>query len=193
MQLGDFSSVAAGSTLDVAVANRSTFINTGTINEGTGSTLDVTGKGTFENDSTLNVQGSNATIDTPLTGTGTANIEIGIDTHAAQLTLGNSVSAGETVNVLGTTLLLSDTPEFLGQINFASPPPPPGIGLEEVILQGIPSTSANYDGSILSVFSGPDLVASLRVATPDHLTVTSSGGNRFITPDAPTALALPVS
>ena len=189
MQLGDFSSVAAGSTLDVAVANRSTFINTGTINEGTGSTFDVTGKGTFENDSTLNVQGSNATIDTPLTGTGTANIEIGIDTHAAQLTLGNSVSAGETVNVLGTALLLSDAPEFLGQINLASPPPP--FGLEEVILQGVASTSSSYDGSTLSVFNGPNLVASLRIATPDHLTVTSSGGNTFITPDAPNALVLP--
>ena len=86
VQLGDFSSVVEGSTLDVAVAHRSKFINTGTINEGTGSTLDVAGKGAFDNDGTLNIQGSNATIDTPLTGTGTVNIEIGINTHEAQLT-----------------------------------------------------------------------------------------------------------
>ena len=192
VQLGDFSSVVAGSTLDIDIANRhSTFINIGTINEGTGSTFDVTGKGAFENDGTLNVVGSNATIDTPITGTGTINIEIGINTHEAQLTLGNSVSAGETVNVLGTALLLSDAPEFLGQINLASPPPP--FGLEEVTLQGVASTSASYDGSTLSVFNGPNLVASLRIATPDHLTVTSSGGNTFITPGAPAALALPVS
>jgi len=190
VQLGDFSSVVAGSTLDIDIANHhSTFINTGTINEGTGSTFDVTGKGAFENDGTLNVVGSNATIDTPITGTGTINIEIGINTHEAQLTLGNSVSAGETVNVLGTALLLSDAPEFLGQINLASPPPP--FGLEEVTLQGVASTSASYDGSTLSVFNGPNLVASLKIATPDHLTVTSSGGNTFITPDAPTALVLP--
>jgi hypothetical protein len=104
------------------------------------------------------------------------------------LTLGSSVGAGETVNVLGTALLLSDTPEFLGQINLASPPPP--FGLEQVILQGVTSTSASYDGSTLSVFDGPDLVASLRVATPDNLAVTSSGGNTFIT-DVPTALVLP--
>jgi hypothetical protein len=189
VQLGDFSSVVAGSTLDVTVANRSTFINTGTINEGTGSTLDVTGRGTFENDGTFNVQGSEATIDTPITGTGTINAEIGIDTRATQLTIGGSVSAGETVNVIGNAVLqLSDTPEFLGEINFA-PPPPPGVGLEEVILQGIASTAASYNGSVLSVFNGPDLVASLRVATPDGLTVTSSGGNTFIAPDGPIVAA----
>jgi len=189
LKLGGFSRTPVGSTLNMDIAKHSTFVNTGTIDAETGSTISVIGKGTFENNSTFDVIGSMTTVDTPITGTGTINAEIGIDTRATQLNIGDSVSAGETVNVIGNAVLqLSDTPEFLGAINFA-PPPPPGIGLEEVILQGIASTSASYNGSVLSVFNGTDLVASLRVATPDGLTVTSSGGNTFITPDGPIVAA----
>ena len=155
-------------------------INTGTIGEETSDTLTVSGHGRFVNDGTINLVGATATIDTAVVGTGVISEHIGVDLHASVLEFANAVGAGQTVNVDGTQLVLGDAKEFRGLIVMTEPPPPPGIGLEQVELKGIAATASSYSGGVLDVLVGDHVAASLRLTANDPQ-VTSSGGNTFIT------------
>lgn len=186
LMLGAVNQFNGGSTLNMDIKNGSNFINKGSINEESFSHLNISGKGAFDNNGTWDAVGSQSTVSTPIDGIGTINVELGINEVGSKLTVGNSVSANQTVNLIGNAQLqLDDTPQFLAQITMANVT---GSGLlEEVILSGITSTSASYNGSILDVFNGSNLVASLRITSAHDMgfTVNSSGGNTFITPDGP--------
>jgi hypothetical protein len=180
MQLGGgIESFNFGSTLNLDIGG-GRFTNLGTIDEQTFSDLNVTGKGKFANDGTVDITGASATVDTAVVGTGVINEQIGIDTHASFLEFGGKVGAGQTINLDGTRLILDDAKQFKGLIVFAEPPPPPAIGLEQVELKGIAATSSSYNGGVLDVFVGSQVAAALRITANDPQ-VASSGGNTFIT------------
>jgi hypothetical protein len=183
---GGFLGVNFRSILDTTIANNSDFNLTGTVQEGgPTSQWTIDGKGTFSNNGIVNISGAETTIDTPVDGTGQFNLTLGIHAVGSNLTLNNAVGSGETINIdAGCHLLLSDTPQFLAQVNMGVSPSP--FGPSDITLEGITSTSSTYDGSTLEVFNGSHEAASLHITTQDlqGLLVTSANGNTVITPSS---------
>ena len=153
----DGSTTFHGGPALITIADNAVLTNTGHI-VFDGSTAQLSGAGTLENDGAIEVVGSSPAIDVAVTGTGTVSLDAG-----SHLTLAGMVAASQTVLFTSDSGVLElDAPSAF-QATIAGLRPGDQIDLGELQIDATSYTQTGSGGT-LTLYDGAAIAASLHFA-----------------------------